>query len=640
MFMFISCSEPVPVLVSAEPRADFRTLAANLLVIHKRMPAKKLCSVFLLLAAAVPSALAQNDAQKQHRPSLSRVNQLDAAIDAIASSLKGSNPNETADKKAPRDVIWLLDHTSVVRDHNLYSRLADAIRTSFDTGPDGFRGSRHTLLTLNDQLQSRIQRAGDPSQVKNALAGLVQKEPVHRVKNVYRAVQRVVSGLKGAVRKPVLILLTLQNGDAEYQLETTARMLVKQNYTVHVIGREAIFSDSFYLGNHRLNPGTNVRKAGSEGPFRMFPSGWILQRQRERITRITPSGFGLYGLQRLVNVTGGTYFMYYPEEFRSPYCEAVSCAFCGGAHMSCNRPYRYQVLDRFSPWVGSRRQYKKQLADSRLARRYFSVWRKAHSLGVVSRAPPFHLQTGRVIKPAHATSLRDRFAYGNGLKQLLRRAGTARKKAAKLNVLIQKIEGIHQKPVVEYRLPRIAANAKLLDLLLRATRFNLKQLVRFARRIRTLHRLKEVPDDLLHPLQMPLQYKGELTWNGSRTQYEIRGYTFCHGPKQIRSVRFLGGKRGDQGIRKLARTVRKVLRELKGTPWELAARRINVITYRTSISKPARSSSTGKGTPPRSRRDYPASEEAEIRTKQQPARPGGLPRSTRQRSPRTKGKRR
>jgi len=576
------------------------------------------CVVSSLLLMVSPPADAQQKKQDRPTPNITRVDELKMAVQNISTAVDTPDNLSGTTTHKPTQVVWLLDYTSIMRKHDLFSRLAEGISDAFETKDGSFRYTRHTFLLMNDKLQLLAREASKPAKISSELQQVYRSDPTNRVKNTFYYIQKTASAMQQMKGDRILVLLSLINGDTEFRTAQTVEMLRRSDIAFHAISREAIMSDSFWFRQDDSRKNKKLYYGGPESARFEYPWGWTLQ--QSDVTNLIPSGYGIYGLQRLANATDGRYHAYYPEQFSSPFCQTAECPLCKGSHLSCNRPYSYTILERYAPWVGSRSRYQAVLARSRLAQTYFSVWKKAYEEGLVKTGPPLKPGSTKQYNRQIDTWKRLHFRQGGGAQNLANRATLARKKIKVVDQLLRKFRGIQNKQAEEYGLPRVAAFIKLMDLELRITRFNLKQFVRFSEFVQKILQMRRIPRQLLFPLPVRPQKNGKL-------MYRAKNYYYCHGPDPITNVRFLGGKQMQKERSSLNDQVRDHLREFRGTPWGLAVRRLGPVKYKAWYRQITRGG--GGGGDQEEKRKYPMSEQGTAQTQSGSgeARPGGSPTS-------------
>jgi len=152
-----------------------------------------------------------------------------------------------------------------------------------------------------------------------------------------------------------MVLVTDEAGEAEdnhKNLENLITEAKKQNCRIYVFGREAVFGHRVAYVNW-INPETGNTHPlpidlGPESPL-------IEQLQTDGFgARLDahPSGFGPYEQCRLVNETGGTFFLLPGKE----------------TNLSRGDEYRYRMecVRRYMPFLGSRREYQREVSSRQL----------------------------------------------------------------------------------------------------------------------------------------------------------------------------------------------------------------------------------------------------------------------------------
>ena len=86
----------------------------------------------------------------------------------------------------------------------------------------------------------------------HATVAEVTEKPSTTIQNVYASLRKAADFLEDRPGKKEILLVTLENGDGEDDLERTVSHLVKKGVKVQAITREAYLSDTYWLRRPEL----------------------------------------------------------------------------------------------------------------------------------------------------------------------------------------------------------------------------------------------------------------------------------------------------------------------------------------------------------------------------------------------------
>ncbi len=536
-------------------------------------PARPLLCALLLAAASWPSLLAQG--QSMPDPTV-RYLEIPEIVRRVREELDQGNA-------AASVLVWAVDVDTQWKS-GMRAELADAIADVFGAMPADARPrmAAAVLVGSNVQVVGKVTR--DAAAAAQTLRELDAKDP-DSLRDIMGGLRLVASGLPApaAGGKSHVVVISLENVDGENDVEETARLLRERGILLHVIGRPAYLSDSYWtvrqgrttLGAKEKLPG-GLRMAGPDAPVRELPAGWAYD--KVGLDNVPPAGFGTWAWSRLTALTGGQYYAYYPGGPDGPsFCSYHRCPFCDGAHDGCMRPYAEGNLKTIRPELGSREEFRVRAAGSPVWKAITDGWDAAVGAGVTMTLPP-GFGTTRPADPRKSDGYNSKYstAYANGdWKSIARQAA---KSAKTLDEGIEKVvkalgrvdaEGLRGND------PRGVAVLETLEAQLKGARFNLNQLALFCEKILA----EEAGQDKPGPLEEPLDPDKASCEGNPRKGLYYENVFFCHGTAPIRQVRWLGGEAAKQGLQDLCDTIDRNLKTHRHTPFEIANRRIALAVY-------------------------------------------------------------
>ncbi len=540
------------------------------------------------------------------RDLLDRIALRPADIEEVVDRLAAELPAQIKSHKAL--VCWLLDATRLTQQMDLHTRLAARLETAF--APMGSAWKGKVCLAVCSMGGSQ-KPASVLSPVSPDLAPALQAirmlgtEPDDTYKNALDAIRRVSQAMVAFAGRRILVLVTLENGDTEDDIEDTVLRLMKGGISLHVVSREAVYSDPFFearMGGLRsyyksYDLELPYALAGTEGPAPEYPIGWILDRAGIHVN--VPSGFGTWALSRLALATGGTYAILAPGDPGSlPFCAEAGCALCEGAHAGCDACYDPARLALVSPPLAAREACRSDLGKVALARSYFEAWQIAYDAGFCAMPPPVEVKGGNLNPrpPRNARApLQPRPVGTIGPEPGIPWTGWEAQGATHGAMGVpgdQKADDIFREcdkalATLENALRtaglprpsiRTVAAAETLLCQLYATRFNLNQL----RIVREDLKAIDSPlpsaatlDGFARPAFVDTRKRATDAWT-----FDYRNIRFCHGKERVVDVTFLGGAPVRREQLALAERVDRALQKYQGTPWEMLLRRIGLVLIR------------------------------------------------------------
>jgi hypothetical protein len=504
-------------------------------------------------------------------------------------------------------VCWMVDSTRLTRQMELHARLAARLETAFAPMADAWKEKVHLAVCS-------MGAAGQPAAVvapaSPDLAAAVKavrdlgEAPDETYKSGLDAIRRVAQAMGTFAGRKLLVLVTMENGDTEDNLEETLKKLQACGVTLHVASREAVYSDPFYearaggLAGYYKSYDLELPYdlTGLDSPVAEYPLGWVLD--RTGIHHAVPSGFGTYALTRLALATGGTYsILPVTDPGVLPFCAEAGCPLCAGGHGGCDAVYDPSRLALVAPAFGPREAYRGELGKVALARTFFQAWQIAYDAGLCAMAPPWEVKGGSLnprgprgargpLQPVPWPSAQpegiawtgwdlDRTTHGGQGVAGDWKVEDAIRECEKAIVLLE--NGLRTAGLPEPS-RRLVATAETLLCQLHATRFNLNQF----RIVRDDLKAADAPlpaaatmGGFARPALADTRKRPAQKWN-----YDYRDVWLCHGGDHAADVTFLGGAPVRREQAALVERIEKNIQKYRGTPWEILSRRIGLVLIR------------------------------------------------------------
>jgi hypothetical protein len=503
-------------------------------------------------------------------------------------------------KPEPRTIIFLIDATPSLAKTGFVNELEGALAENakqLGKALIGIASVGETRLTLSP--------TNDHRQVVLEMQALLRRGK-NSVRNIYGSVRRFSGMLRGQQRRKDMVLVTLENGDAEDDLPGSVAALRASRVRLSVIARESYLADSYwnkrkrYLRNTRsVMVPKDCEMIGGDNAFIDMPWGWLFQ--VTTINEVIPSGFAAYGLTRLAAATKGVVCLYSPPGAAKHVCAVYGqCLFCEGDHIPNGEAYSSHKLAKLAPKATSRKVVYRDAARSPYHRATTAAWRAAAKAGVLFTTPSLRL--------AGTTALEDRNRGGRDLEffrslALERHARKAEDAADECTKIINRLEGAISKASKQQPPDRHRAMAMLTRFYLYLTRTNLISFAGWCREdaLNIVERIY-LPD----PPEIPIVGDDEKIYSINYTNLCL-----CHGVQPFFAVRLPGGKDTRRELLALHKVVREFMREYRDTPYAVAVHRAGLARFsmrhgggprprRRPSSKAKKGPLTdGRGRPPR-----------------------------------------
>lgn len=498
-----------------------------------------------------------------------------------------------------RALVFLLDVTPSLQKSDFAGELAAALTrharvlagTRIGVGRVGAAG--HLLLrpTTRHELVVQI--------VKEVFA-----KADSAFQNVYGDVRRILPDLKREKGKREIVLVTLENGDAEDDVEQTVTALERARVRLSVIGREAFLSDALWvLHPPRGPPSTNF--TGSDAAFVDIPWGfrfqWCIPND------FVLSGYAMYGLTRLAAATGGKVYLYYPPTGFGHTCcfhRHCTCLFCERDHKPEGEAYRAYRLRALSPLAISRSEVLARAMADPCYRAVQQAWEQASRKGLVYSRPSLEHSAGAIRIRRYPyrgwTPLGTTVAFDSEATRAGRLVQTC-------DGILRDLDTAIEHAPTETATERYLAIAWTTRLCFQVTRFNLLHFVAWC---------KEVGPEFA--TRGPQSYDPpEQAFYGEDAQFKGIGYSnlsLCHGVAPFRQVRFPGGADLARDLRTLRIAWDAYMARWDHTPYAAMVRHLGLTRFALVI-RPGY-------IPPGKRRIRSTASEEAVTLPERPARPG------------------
>ncbi len=409
------------------------------------------------------------------------------------------------------------------------------------------------------------------------------------IRNVYEDTRRAAQELRRHRGARDLLLVTLENGDGEDDIEGTAAALRGADVRLTIVAREAFLSDSYWLS--RKPPSTRLAMAGADGAFVELPWGYVFQ--QHVANESVASGFPIYGLGRLAAATGGRVYLYYPASGSKHACAVYgACPFCRGDHLPHGEGYQSHRLRALAPSIASRRDAALAAVRDPYYRAVLAAWDQAARKGLLRSRPSIKAGGAIVKRPVGTAADFGRSTSFSG------QAGRADKLVRVADGILHDLES-HVAGIDDGDgTLRGRAIADTTLAMLRITRMNLLLYAAFCREVAPRW-VKDAGDELELP---------EIAFYTGKERFTGVGFTnlsLCHGVQPFRELYLPGGETTRRELDALDASLETFLRRYAHTPFAAVVRRSGLARFTLTTR--------GKYVPPPKRR-VPGSTEDETTT--------------------------
>lgn len=417
-----------------------------------------------------------------------------------------------------RTIALVLDPTQALRTSGFEAAFAAAL----ERHAAALGKTRYTVHKIGDD-KPLLVASEDPAAAKDAVAKALAVAD-ERMKNVYAELRDIIGPVATRSGEKTIVLATLDNGDAEDDVEATAARVRGAGVRLHILAAEAYVADSWWAARPFSERPKDTTLWGGDSAVIDLPWGWVFQ--NAVANEVTPSGWACWGLSRLAAATGGKVHVYSAANAGRHECAPyAACLFCAGDHIAPDEVYSRAKLVALAPSVASRSDAVKELQDDPWFRATLDAWNAGLKAGLLSGAPP---------KGVEATGTD---SAASGRLQLYTAANAARN-ASKAETgakdaerILQALDADLAKLDPNAGTPRQRAIAEFTRLMLRVTRTNLLAYAAWARELAPQFG-KE------HEYEAP-----EIPWSTVEGRASAVGWlnrTLCHGAAPFLAVEVPG----------------------------------------------------------------------------------------------------
>jgi len=468
-------------------------------------------------------------------------------------------PPEDASGSDPRTLLLVLDATPSLASAGIQDALAAALE-------------RHAALL--GRVKIGVQRVGTdkpllaPSEDPQAILAAVRDAllgPSEKIQNVYQSVRDTALTLAARSGEHALLLATLDNGDAEDDLEATVARLVGTKTRLFVLAGESYLADCYWAAYPAQDHPKDTQLTGGDSGVIDLPWGWLFQ--LSNANEVAPSGFACYGLSRCAAGSSGRVWVYQPLQAGRHDCMMYgSCLFCSGDHAPESELYNRAQIAPLAPSVAARAEVLAALDDDPAYKAVLDAWRAALQAGFVRAAPP---------RAGHWTGV----DTGAASRAALVLSGPAERNAERAEAGIKDCERIlAQLDAALGRVdaakasPRARAVGEFMRVMLQLTKTNLVGYVGWCREIAPRWFDKDAP--------LPLAPELPGIHGDSRNVticYTTR--SLCHGAKVFLEIELPGGERFKKELLALDERILRFEERYAHTPWVTALHRQGIATF-------------------------------------------------------------
>ncbi len=368
-------------------------------------------------ATAVAEEPAAKDAGEVTAPGRS----LDRALDMVL----GRTATAEAGQRA---FIIVVDATKNLREAGFHDRLASSLerkRRELAGVPVGLSiaGARGSVS---------VAPTTDREALLAELAKALDAATTSPVRNLYAEVRSAAGAFPQGATERHVVLVSLDNGDAEDDVEATVRAVQRAKATCSVIAREAFLADSYPLSHSGMvSAPKGTALAAGDGAFQDVPWGWLFQ--QDIGNEAASSGFAAWGLTRLAAASGGRVHLA-AASGGTHQCEALGgCWLCSSDHLPKTQWFEAHRLQVVAPSAASRDDVLAAGLRDPWLRAILDVWAKASKEGLL-RSRPTVSPSGSTLKVEERTAGQIPGLTGSSLafQRLSQQAAKMRTAAVKL----------------------------------------------------------------------------------------------------------------------------------------------------------------------------------------------------------------
>lgn len=367
-------------------------------------------------------------------------------------------------KDQDRTILVLIDPSAALAS----AGFADAFANAIAANHDHLARTRLGLGVIGRKDPIVVAPGTAHDQVVSALRTAIAT-PAGEFLNVYADVRAAAATLSGQAGERILLLATLDNGDAEDDVEQTAAALRKAKVRCEVITSEATLADTYWTTRGWQEKPRGTTLAGPDNAVIDVP--WSFLFQILPANESTPAGFAMWGLSRLAAASNGHVFLYASTTQIRHQCSLhAACLFCDGDHLPPDDAWYDPLVDQLGPFAAARADTLQALGADPYFRAMVDTWRLAAEAGLMHHAPGIRLmQSGAELernRGGRDLDLTDNANFDRHAKRAEEAAGKATQLGQQLQEKLDRI-GRGQ------GLARCEASAHYLRVMLQLTRVNL-----------------------------------------------------------------------------------------------------------------------------------------------------------------------
>src|SRR5258706_8214051 len=480
-------------------------------------------------------------------------------------------PPEDAAGSEARTLVLLLDPTASLGSTGFADALAAALerhaallgRVKIGVGRTG---SDKPLLAPSEDAAAIL------AAVRSALAS-----PNEKIQNVYQSVRDTALSLAARSGEHALLLATLDNGDAEDDLEATVARLAGTKTKLFVLAGESYLADSYWAAYPSQEHPKDTQLTGGDSALIDLPWGWLFQ--LTTANEVAPSGFACYGLNRVAAGSAGRVWVYQAQNAGKHDCMVYGpCLLCSGDHAPEDELYNRALIAPLAPSAAAGGEAQNQLEDDPVYKLVLEAWRAALQAGLVHGAPP---RAGRWTGVDPGASSRGALFLGGPPERNAERAEAAIKDCE--HILAQLDQALGRVDAAKAS-PRARAIAEFTRVMLELTKTNLVGYAGWCREIAPRWFDKDAP----------APPAPELPGLRGDTRNVTIGYTtrsLCHGAKVFLEIELPGGERFKKELSALDERIARFEERYAHTPWVAALHRQGIATFHptgtaTNVERP------------------------------------------------------
>ncbi len=472
-------------------------------------------------------------------------------------------PPDLGKEDAPRNLAVLLDTTSTLKSSGFESAFAAAL----DRHGDKLGRTRFTVQRLGEDKPVLVD-TGDIEAVKQAVAQALAVED-ERIKNVYAELRDFVGPLATRSGEKVVLLATLDNGDAEDDVEATAARLRGIGVRLHILAGEAYVADTYWAWHRDTDKPKGTEFRGGDSAVVDLPFGWLFQ--QSAANEVTPAGHAAFGLNRLAAVSGGRVHIHAAASGGGHMCAPMAiCVAYSGDHISPIEVYSRARLAEVAPSVAARDDVVRELAADPWHRATLAAWNASLKAGLVSGAPP--KGTEPVGTDSAASGRQMLFGGANPA----RNAAKAEQAAKDAQRILGVLEADLAKIPPDAGSPRQRAIADYTRVMLRLTKANLLLYAAWSRELAPTM----LDEDAIYepPEVTPHIGGGKVVGTGWHNR------TLCHGIDHFHAQRLPGGDEVRAELKLLEAEFDAYMSRHAHGPWAVALHRAGVAYFHLTWS--------------------------------------------------------